>query len=129
MNDTDLAALAGITVLPMSRDESVWDMLDRTADKFDPKTGVLVKPGDPKGHRDNVQLILAHDPWWADAFAYNTLSERVEWNQRDGKVIAVDDHHEAEIGLTALTTGLSIKTRTGTAFASASPKGLLTRTL
>ncbi len=39
MTDTDLAALAGISVLPMSRDESVWDMLDRSADKFDPKTG------------------------------------------------------------------------------------------
>lgn len=99
MTDTDLAALAGISVLPMSRDESVWDMLDRSADKFDPKTGALLKSGDPKGHRDNVQLILAHDPWWSDAFAYNTLSERVEWTQRDGKIIAVDDHDEAEVGL------------------------------
>ena len=99
MTDTDLATLAGITVLPMSRDAAVWDMLDRSADKFDGKTGVLVKPGDPKGHRDNVQLILAHDPWWATAFAYNSLSERVEWTHRDGSSVAVDDHHEAEIGL------------------------------
>ena len=99
MTDTELAAMAGITVLPMSRDVSVWDMLDRTADKFDAKTGALVKPGEPKGHRDNVQMILAHDPWWADALAYNTLSERAEWTQRDGTVIVVEDHHEAEIGL------------------------------
>lgn len=99
MNDTDLAALAGISVLPMSRDEAVWNMLDRSADKFDPKTGALVKPGDPKGHRDNVQIILAHDPWWANALAFNSLSERVEWTLPDGRVLAVDDHHEAEIGL------------------------------
>jgi putative DNA primase/helicase len=99
MTDTELAAMAGITVLPMSRDVSVWDMLDRSSDKFDNKTGAMVKPGEPKGHRDNVQMILAHDPWWADALAYNTLSERVEWTQRDGTVIVVEDHHEAEVGL------------------------------
>jgi putative DNA primase/helicase len=99
MTDTELAAMAGITVLPMSRDVSVWDMLDRSSDKFDNKTGALVKPGEPKGHRDNVQMILAHDPWWADALAYNTLSERVEWTQRDGTLLVVEDHHEAEVGL------------------------------
>jgi putative DNA primase/helicase len=99
MTDTELAAMAGITVLPMSRDVSVWDMLDRSSDKFDNKTGAMVKPGEPKGHRDNVQMILAHDPWWADALAYNTLSERVEWTQRDGTVLVVEDHHEAEVGL------------------------------
>ena len=99
MTDTELAAMAGITVLPMARDAAVWDMLDRTADKFDGKTGALIKPGDPKGHRDNVQLILAHDPWWSSAFTYNRLSERVEWVRRDGETTAVDDHHEAEIGL------------------------------
>jgi putative DNA primase/helicase len=99
MTDTELAAMAGITVLPMSRDVSVWGMLDRSSDKFDNKTGAMVKPGEPKGHRDNVQMILAHDPWWADALAYNTLSERVEWTQRDGTLLVVEDHHEAEVGL------------------------------
>lgn len=99
ITDTDLAALAGIAVLPMHRDESVWTLLDRAADKFDPKTGALLKAGEPKAHRDNVQIILAHDPWWSSALAYNTLTERVEWTPADGKTVVVDDHHEAEVGL------------------------------
>ena len=112
MTDTELAAMAGITVLPMSRDVSVWDMLDRSSDKFDNKTGAMVKPGEPKGHRDNVQMILAHDPWWADALAYNTLSERVEWTQRDGTVLVVEDHHEAEVGLMlARQYGIHVNTK------------------
>lgn len=110
MTDAELIEMAGVQLMPWRRDEATWDALDRTPDTFDAKTGALKAEGKPKGHRDNVQIILERDPYWSRRVYWDELHQRARW---DDKVLGavIEDHDEAEIGLRMHRTyGLSAPT-------------------
>lgn len=66
---------------PEEANIDVWDMLQKSAPKFD-KEGNLTKAPKPFTNRNNIALILENDPLY-ESLSYNDHSNKVMWKERE----------------------------------------------